>query len=293
MITILDGGMGGEIQKHLDGANHGLWSAKALVEAPDLVRSVHQAYVDAGARMIITNTYSTIPSYMEKEGLADQYLNYCKLAGEIAREVANGPDEVLVAGGLPPLSESYRPDLVPPASESLPVYEAMVKTLNPFVDLYMCETMSTADEAYNAASAAKRCGKGRPVYVAWTLSEEPGAGLRSLESVATAFERVSSLSLDGYLFNCTTPEAVLPALKELRGLTDKPIGCYVNRIAEVPEAWTLDNEHQTHRRTDLTQDYYVQLSLAAIEAGANIVGGCCGIGPEDIAALNRAVQDAA
>ena len=48
--------MGGEIQKHLDGANHGLWSAKALVEAPDLVRSVHQAYVDAGARMIITNT---------------------------------------------------------------------------------------------------------------------------------------------------------------------------------------------------------------------------------------------
>ena len=150
--------------------------------------------------------------------------------------------------------------------------------------------MSPADEAYNAASAAKRCGEGRPVYVAWTLTEEPGAGLRSLESVAAAFERVSSLSLDGFLFNCTTPEAVLPALKELRALTDKPLGCYVNRIAEVPEAWTLDNEHQTHRRTDLTQDHYVQLSLAAIEAGANIVGGCCGIGPEDIAALNRAVQ---
>ena len=128
MITILDGGMGGEIQKHLDGANHGLWSAKALVEAPDLVRSVHQAYVDAGARMIITNTYSTIPSYMDKEGLADQYLNYCKLAGEIAREVANGPEEVLVAGGLPPLSESYRPDLVPPADEAVPIYEEMVKT---------------------------------------------------------------------------------------------------------------------------------------------------------------------
>ena len=52
--------------------------------------------------MIITNTYSTIPSYMDKEGLADQYLNYCKLAGEIAREVANGPDEVLVAGGCHP-----------------------------------------------------------------------------------------------------------------------------------------------------------------------------------------------
>ena len=48
MVTILDGGMGGEIQKHLEGANHGLWSAKALIEAPDLVRSIHQAYVDQG-----------------------------------------------------------------------------------------------------------------------------------------------------------------------------------------------------------------------------------------------------
>ena len=48
-------------------------------------------------------------------------------------------------------------------------------------------------------------------------------GLRSRESAAAVPERVSSLSLDGYLFNCTTPEAVLPAMKELRALTDKPL----------------------------------------------------------------------
>jgi len=289
MVTILDGGMGGEIQKHLEGANHGLWSAKALIEAPDLVRSIHQAYVDAGARIIITNTYSTIPSYLGKEGQAEAYLDYCQLAGEIARGVADQTVGVQVAGSLPPLSESYRPDLVPDAALSVPIYESMVQTLNPFVDLYMCETMSTADEAFNAASAAKRCGEGRPVFVAWTLNETPGVGLRSLETVEVAFERVAELNLDGFLFNCTTPEAVLPALETLRGLTKKPIGCYVNRIEKVPEAWTLDNEEQTGRRTDLTQQYYVELSLAAIAAGADIVGGCCGIGPEDIAALAQAV----
>jgi len=289
MVTILDGGMGGEIQKHLEGANHGLWSAKALIEAPDLVRSIHQAYVDAGARIIITNTYSTIPSYLGKEGQAEAYLDYCQLAGEIARGVADQTVGVQVAGSLPPLSESYRPDLVPDAALSVPIYESMVQTLNPFVDLYMCETMSTADEAFNAASAAKRCGEGRPVFVAWTLNETPGVGLRSLETVEVAFQRVAELNLDGFLFNCTTPEAVLPALETLRGLTKKPIGCYVNRIEKVPEAWTLDNEEQTGRRTDLTQQYYVELSLAAIAAGADIVGGCCGIGPEDIAALARAV----
>jgi len=289
MVTILDGGMGGEIQKHLEGANHGLWSAKALIEAPDLVRSIHQAYVDAGARIIITNTYSTIPSYLGKEGQAEAYLDYCRLAGEIARGVADQTVGVQVAGSLPPLSESYRPDLVPDAALSVPIYESMVQTLNPFVDLYMCETMSTADEAFNAASAAKRCGEGRPVFVAWTLNETPGVGLRSLETVEVAFQRVAELNLDGFLFNCTTPEAVLPALETLRGLTKKPIGCYVNRIEKVPEAWTLDNEEQTGRRTDLTQQYYVELSLAAIAAGADIVGGCCGIGPEDIAALAQAV----
>jgi len=289
MVTILDGGMGGEIQKHLEGANHGLWSAKALIEAPDLVRSIHQAYVDAGARIIITNTYSTIPSYLGKEGQAEAYLDYCQLAGEIARGVADQTVGVQVAGSLPPLSESYRPDLVPDAALSVPIYESMVQTLNPFVDLYMCETMSTADEAFNAASAAKRCGEGRPVFVAWTLNETPGVGLRSLETVEVAFQRVAELNLDGFLFNCTTPEAVLPALETLRGLTKKPIGCYVNRIEKVPEAWTLDNEEQTGRRTDLTQQYYVELSLAAIAAGADIVGGCCGIGPEDIAALAQAV----
>lgn len=290
MVTILDGGMGGEIQKHLEGANHGLWSAKALVEAPDLVQRIHQAYVDAGAKMIITNTYSTIPSYLGKEGKENEYLDYCRLAGEIARRVADQSEGVQVAGSLPPLSESYRPDLVPSAAESVPVYESMVAALNPFVDLFMCETMSTADEALNAASAAKRCGDGRPVFVAWTLNETPGVGLRSLETVETAFDRVAPLDLDGFLFNCTTPEAVLPALATLRRLTDKPIGCYVNRIQEVPKAWTLDNEKQTSRRTDLTQQYYVELSLAAIEAGASIVGGCCGIGPEDIAALSAAVN---
>ena len=63
MITILDGGRGGEIQKRLAGAAKGLWSATALVVSPELVVALHREYIEAGARMIITNTYSTVPSY--------------------------------------------------------------------------------------------------------------------------------------------------------------------------------------------------------------------------------------
>jgi S-methylmethionine-dependent homocysteine/selenocysteine methylase len=294
MVTILDGGMGGEIQKRLDGAGKGLWSAKALMEEPEIVVGLHQEYIEAGARMIITNTYSTVPSYLAKAGLESDFEHFTTLGAELAREAVNRSQEpVQVAGSLPPLSESYRPDLVPSQDEAAPVYAALVQALDPFVDLYLCETMSTADEAFNAASQAKQLGGGKPVYVAWTLDEEPGKGLRSGESVVSAFKRVAPLGIDGFLFNCTTPEAAISAIETLSALTDKPLGCYVNRIKEVPEGWTLDNERASVRRTDLTQDYFVELSMQAVDAGASIIGGCCGIGPEDIRAFSEAVSSGA
>ena len=291
MITILDGGMGGEIQKRLAGAAKGLWSATALVDSPDLVVALHQEYIEAGARMIITNTYSTVPSYLAKGNLEAEFEHYTALGGELARKaVTQSGEPVQVAGCLPPLSESYRPDLVPEAVIAKPIYAQLVRALEPYVDLFLCETMSSADEAYHAASQAKAEGNGKPVYVAWTLNEAAGTGLRSGETLLAAFERLADLDIDGYLLNCTTPEAANAAITELKQLTDRPLGCYVNRIKEVPKGWTLDNEGPTIRRTDLTQDYFVELSMQAIDAGATIVGGCCGIGPEDIRAFSNALS---
>jgi S-methylmethionine-dependent homocysteine/selenocysteine methylase len=286
-ITVLDGGMGGEIQARVEGAGHGLWSAKALVEVPEVVLDIHKEYIDAGARIITTNTYSTIPSYLGKEGMQDQYLEYAQLAGEIARRAVDesGIPGVRVAASVPPLSESYRPDLVPAASEAMPIYQNLVRTLCPFVDLYICETMSSAEEAFNAASAAVTHGENKPVFVSWTLNETPGSGLRSGESITSAYERLQSLDIAGYMFNCTCPEAIVVGLEELRGLTDKPVGCYANRMNKVPEGWTLDNDIQTGRRTDITTDYFIDMCAKCADAGATIIGGCCGIGPKDIRAL--------
>lgn len=292
-VTILDGGMGGEIAARVEGAGHGLWSAKALLEAPQVVVDIHKEYIAAGAQIIITNTYSTIPHYLSKEGLQGRYIELTRLGGELARQaVEESGCAVQVAGALPPLHESYRADLVPAAEEALPVYRNLVQALQPYVDLYICETMSTADEALNAASQAVAFGGGKPVYVAWTLHERPGRGLRSGESVAQAYNKVAHLSLAGFLFNCTSPEAIVAALPELRTLTDKPIGCYANRMNEVSPAWTLDNEINTGRRSDLSTDYFVDMSKRCVAAGASIVGGCCGIGPKDIAALSEALTEA-
>lgn len=286
MITILDGGMGGEIQSRLPEAKNGLWSALALVECPELVAALHREYIEAGADIVATNTYSTIPSYLGKAGMAGRYPALTRKAAGLARAAADGsPRPVQVAGALPPLDESYRPDLVPPAADAQPVYARLVAEMVADVDLWLCETMSSAAEAVNAASQARAHGGGKPVYVAWTLDETPGAGLRSGESIADAVAAVAHLDVDAFLFNCTHPEAIEAGLGALRELTDKPIGCYPNRLNRVPKGWALDGNLATGLRRDLPRDLYVAAIERCIDLGATIVGGCCGIGPGDINAL--------
>lgn len=286
MVILFDGGMGREIQQRRPQAAHGLWSASVLLDEPDLVVEIHREYIDAGAVVITTNNYSTIPSYLRKAGMQDRYQELTRLAATLARRaVRESGKDIAVAGSLPPLEESYRADLVPPPEIAQPIYQGIAEALRDDVDLYVCETMSSAAEAHTAAGAALAHGQGKPVYVAWTLDETPGQGLRSGEAVKQAMDALAGLALDGYLFNCTHPEAIEAGLRELKALTTKPIGCYPNRLNKVPEGWTLDNEITTGLRSDLPQHLYVEAMLRSIQAGATMVGGCCGIGPSDIRAL--------
>ena len=87
-LTILDGGMGAELIRR-GWPSGGLWSAKALLEKPEVVRAVHQDYVSAGAQVIITNTYSTVPSYLAKENMQSRYVELTGIAARLAREVAD------------------------------------------------------------------------------------------------------------------------------------------------------------------------------------------------------------
>ena len=292
-ITVLDGAMGGEIQRRVPGAGHGLWSATALVKAPELVADLHREYIDAGADVITTNTYSTVPSYLGKGGMADRFEEFTALAARLARKAASQADRLIrVAGALPPLDESYRSDLVPAFDEAAPIYQRMVRAMADNVDLFLCETMSSAREARCAAEQALGHGGGRPVYVSWTLAEEPGTGLRSGETVREAFAALDGLDVAAFLFNCTHPEAIEVGLQELKALTDKPLGCYPNRLNRVPEGWTLDNERVVGVRDDLPVELYVESIQRSIGHGATIVGGCCGIGPNYIRAMSESVRSA-
>ena len=284
-LLVIDGGMGGELQRR-SGHTGGLWSAQALLDDPELVSKVHTDYVTSGADIIITNTYATIPSYLSKCGMQNKYVELADVAAKIARKVADeAPNKVLIAGSLPPLGESYRWDLVPANETAQPIYQTLAQTLHPYVDLFLCETMSCVRESVNAVSAARHvAGSDMPVWVSWTLAEEPGGGLRSGETVAEALGALADYDVDAYLFNCTTPEAITTGVAELTELTDKPIGAYPN-LFHVPEGWTLDNDLQVER-SEMSVETFLSFASAWQKAGVSMIGGCCGIGPEFIHALS-------
>lgn len=195
-----------------------------------------------------------------------------------------------IVGSIPPLSESFRADLVATPEQGREVYIPMIGALAPYVDSYLCETMASSQDALTAAAIALEYGQGKPVYVSWTLKEAAGAGLRSGETVAEAYNKLAHLNIAGFLFNCCTPQAALAGLQELRPLTNKPIGAYPNTIVKTPENWSLDGDEKNVFDREYNEQDFTTDIMDCIRAGATIVGGCCGIGPSSIAALAQELK---
>jgi len=283
-MILMDGSMGNELLTRRSDLVSGLWSAQYLIDAPELVKEVHLEYINSGADLIITNTYSTIPSYLSKKNAEDKMPELIRLAGKLAREaVKDSKKEVRVAGSLPPLEESYRPDLVIEAGEAVPIYETLIKELTPYVDIFICETMSSIEEMQHAMQALKNLDNEKPVWISWSLKEDKKNQLRSGETIEDALNASAEIEPEAYLFNCTDPYAITEGIKELKKLTQKPIGGYPN-VFNVPDGWTLDNEVQVSVR-DLSISKFLEFAIEWRNLGATIIGGCCGIGPKFIKAV--------
>lgn len=276
--------MGNELLTRRSDLVSGLWSAQYLIDAPELVKEVHLEYINSGADLIITNTYSTIPSYLSKKNAEDKMPELIRLAGKLAREaVKDSKKKVMVAGSLPPLEESYRPDLVIEAGEAVPIYETLIKELTPYVDIFICETMSSIEEMQHAMQALKNLDNEKPVWISWSLKEDKKNQLRSGETIEDALNASAEIKPEAYLFNCTDPYAITEGIKELKKLTQKPIGGYPN-VFNVPDGWTLDNDVQVSVR-DLSIAKFLEFAIEWRKLGATIIGGCCGIGPKFIKAV--------
>ena len=287
---LLDGGMGRELRFRGVNVMTAIWAANGLITAPDTVRQIHQDFIAAGADIITTNTYGIIRSNLAIEGLEEQFEDLNVLACTLARQACRQSGKpVLIAGALPPLAGSYRPDLVGEIEDLLLLYMEQAELLAPYVDLIICETMSSAAEGRAAALAA--CQTGKPVWVAWTLHEDRSGNLRSDETISLAAEFLSDLPITGYLVNCCAPESITSALPQLVATGADYVGGYANTFQPIPEDWNLEGDKQTDGaldlRSDLDPDSYAKHVGRWLQEGANVVGGCCGTRPAHIAKIRE------
>ena len=110
-MIILDGGLGRELKAMGSPFRQPEWSALALMEGPDFVRAAHDAFIEAGADIITTNSYSIVPFHIGEMAFRSRAGELLDLAGQLAKSAANAsPCAVQVAGGVPPMFGSYQPD---------------------------------------------------------------------------------------------------------------------------------------------------------------------------------------
>ena len=284
-ITILDGGMGQELVARAGKATS-LWSVQALLDNPEMVRAVHDEYFAAGAEIATTNTYSALPDRLEPHGLLDQLKNLQIIACTQASNARDAHGSGRVAGSLGPMGFSYQPDLAPPSEQAAEIYAEICKIQASFVDLFICETMSSVDQARGALMGASVVDK--PVWVALSVDDSDGTKLRSGEDVSDALPLLAEFNPAGVLINCSLPEAVSVAIPILAG-QGVPVGAYANGFTGIHSDFnavgaTVD---MLKTRTDLGPDAYATFAEQWVASGATIVGGCCEVGPAHIAELKK------
>ena len=294
-ITMLDGGMGKELRRIGAPFRQPEWSSLALMESPAMVKQAHRNFVDAGAQVITTNNYAVVPFHHPGDFTVEMMTELTRLAGRLAREVADSaPPSVRVAGCLPPLFGSFEPEHFDPIRGAA-LYNEIVLALDPFVDLWIGETLSCTAELSVAAQAVASKGSGQPVWMSFCLPNDwidDRVTLRSGESPTgiVAAAMTAAVPIEALLFNCSLPEQTGRALRELRAAivnadTSVRTGAYANAFPLERGDKYRANEVIFNRREDMTAERYAEHVGEWIDDGATIVGGCCDMHPEHIAEL--------
>ncbi len=274
---LLDGATGTELERRGIDTRTPIWSAMALLDSPQLVEQVHRDYLDAGAEVIITNTFRTHCRNLEKIGMGAEAARLTGLAVAIAQKAVRASGRhAFVAGSMAPLEDSYSAHALP-REVYLAEHSEMARNLAAAgVDLLLVETISTIREAEAAAQAAHATGL--PYGVSFICKAD--GHMFSGESLTDAVKAVEKHSPNFPGINCSAAPTLHNALAQLRAATQLPISVYAN------PSETEDYIHWGESEA-AAPAVYAQYAQRWLDAGAHLVGGCCGTGPEHIAAIHN------
>jgi len=282
MITILDGGMGQELVTRSRVAPTPLWSTRALLDEPELVRAVHDDFFEAGAMVATTNSYAIQRERLRPAGLDDRFEALHHAACEIACRARDAAGSGRVAGAIGPLTGSYRTGPLP--EDATDRFAEICRIQAAYVDLFLIETVCSISHVRSALEGADALGK--PIWLALSVDDNDGRFLRSGEPLETAINAAGAA--DAVLINCATPEAVSQALDVIKGI-DKPFGAYANGFTHIASSFVQVGAtvKELTKRTDFTPKVYADFAESWRDLGTTIIGGCCEVGPAHICELAR------
>lgn len=246
--------------------------------APDMVAAVHRAFVDAGSRLVETNTFGANRYKLVRFGLGARVREICEAGAALAR----GSGAEIVAGSAGPLGVRLAPyGRVQPAEARGAFAEQLQALADGGVDLFLVETHSDLAEAEQAVAAAREVAPEVPLIVTLTFTRDDRTVLGETAEVVAA--RLAELGVDALGANCSEgPAQVLRLLTAMRPHAgDVPLVAQPNAGGPQRMAGRVV--------FPATASYFAEHVEAFAEAGAAIIGGCCGTEPQHIASAARAL----
>ena len=294
--VILDGANGTELERLGVRMDQDLWCARALADSPDAIHEVHRRYIDAGADVITTNSYAATREAMQRHGLAAHFEAWNRRSARIAleeRDRSSRAESIVVAGSVSTYGRFGQLDLETMSDHFRAQGEILA---DEGVDLLILETLgSTARTIMAMVNATKDLGV--PVWVSVSCLRDPdsGAVMHGIEEsseaahaaetygpLAEAVREIMSVGGSAVLMMHSVRDVTEDAVEVMRTTWSGPVGAYPNAGYWTRPNWTFVDQ--------VPPDVYLADARRWVEAGAAIVGGCCGVGVEHIRALAEGLQ---
>ena len=261
------------------------------VSQPEMVRGIHIDYLQAGAKIIETNTFGANSIRLERYGLADRVreINVAgvRLARGCVEEIrAKQASDAYVAGAVGPLGVRLDPVGKLPIEEAFAAFKQQVESLieggpGVGVDLLVIETMVSLAETEQAVRAAKATAPELPLMVMVTVDEE--GNCLDGTTAEDAAKMLTGWSVDALGCNCSSgPAVVLGAIERMHAVTSLPLAAMPN--AGMPRSVDGRNIYLT------SPEYLASFAKKFVKAGATFIGGCCGTTPNHIRAVRSALR---
>ena len=251
-----------------------------VLRSPDLVREIHAAYVKAGAEVLETNTFGANRAKLTQYGLEGQVSAINTKAAQLAREAAG--EHRLVSGAVGPLGVRLEPYGPTGKDEARGLFrEQMLALKAGGADCFLLETFTDLEELEQAILAAREVDAGMPVIAQATVGPDVRTAFgASPEDIARVLDR---WGVDVIGLNCSVgPQTILEAIERMATVTTRKLSAQPN--AGMPRDVGGRSMYMA------SPEYMATYARHLIQAGAKIVGGCCGTTPDHIKAMVEGVR---